>query len=249
MIKSAEVFRPRPISNGMKAVILAAGEGKRMQPLTFEVPKPLTRTRGKTLLEHTFDVLPQEISEVVLVVGYLGQKIVDFCGDNFYGKKITYVWQDKKLGTGHALRLCEPHLRGTGKFLFMFSDDLFDKESIADMITEDAAIHVAEHKEPWRFGVVSLNNDGSVHSIIEKPDTPSTNLVLTGVKVLSDKIFDYEPDLHPVSKEYYDVTMIQKMIQDGHTIVPVRARFWFPIATPEDLKSAESYREGEKKSQ
>ncbi|OGZ96004.1 MAG: hypothetical protein A2847_00045 [Candidatus Sungbacteria bacterium RIFCSPHIGHO2_01_FULL_50_25] len=210
-----------------------------MQPLTFEVPKPLVKTRGKTLLEHTFDALPQEIDEVVLVVGYLGQKIVDFCGDNFKEKKIVYVWQDKKLGTGHALKLCEPHLRGTGKFLFMFSDDLFDKESIQDMIQHDLAVHVKEHDEPWRFGVVSLARDGSVHSIIEKPAVPPTNLVLTGVKVLSDKIFDYEPDLHPVSGEYYDVTMIQKMIQDGHTIVPVRARFWFPIATPEDLAAAE----------
>ena len=172
-------------------------------------------------------------------MGYLGQKIVDFCGDNFKEKKIVYVWQDKKLGTGHALKLCEPHLRGTGKFLFMFSDDLFDKESIQDMIQHDLAVHVKEHDEPWRFGVVSLARDGSVHSIIEKPAVPPTNLVLTGVKVLSDKIFDYEPDLHPVSGEYYDVTMIQKMIQDGHTIVPVRARFWFPIATPEDLAAAE----------
>lgn len=210
-----------------------------MQPLTFEIPKPLTRTRGKTLLEHTFDVLPQEINEVILVVGYLGQKIVDFCGDNFCGKKITYVWQNEKLGTGHALRLCEEHLRGSGKFLMMFSDDLFDKESIADMVAHDMAVHVADHQEPKRFGVVSLNNDGTIHSIIEKPEVPPTNLVLTGVKVFSDKIFDYEPDLHPVSGEYYDVTMIQKMIQDGHIIVPVRARFWFPISTPQDLKDAE----------
>ena len=223
----------------MKAIILAAGEGKRMQPLTFEIPKPLTRTRGKTLLEHTFDVLPQEVNEVILVVGYLGEKIVDFCGDNFNGKKITYVWQDKKLGTGHALKLCEPHLRGTGKFLMMFSDDLFDKESIQDMIKHDLAVHVKEHDEPHRFGVVSLASDGSVHAIIEKPAVPSTNLVLTGVKVLSDKIFDFEPDLHPVTGEYYDVTMLQKMIQAGHKIIPVKARFWFPIATPKDLETAE----------
>lgn len=223
----------------MKAVILAAGEGKRMQPLTFEIPKPLTKTRGKTLLEHTFDVLPQEIDEVILVVGYLGQKIVDFCGDNFNGKKITYVWQDKKLGTGHALKLCENHLRGSGKFLMMFSDDLFDKESIQDMMKHDIAVHVKEHEEPQRFGVVSLAEDGSVHSIIEKPETPPTNLVLTGVKILSDKIFDFEPDLHPVTGEYYDVTMLQKMIQAGHKIVPVKARFWFPITSPEDLKEAE----------
>lgn len=223
----------------MKAVILAAGEGKRMQPLTFEVPKPLVKTRGKTLLEHTFDVLPPEVDEVILVVGYKGDQIVKFCGENFKGKKITYVWQDKKMGTGHALKLCEPHLRGSGKFLLMFSDDLFDKESIADMVDHEMAVHVAEHDEPHRFGVVSLNSDGSVDSIIEKPENPPTNLVLTGVKMLSDKIFDYEPDLHPTSNEFYDVTMIQKMIRDGHTVMPVRARFWFPVASPKDLEKAE----------
>ncbi len=223
----------------MRAIILAAGEGKRMQPLTFENPKPLIKTRGKTLIEHTFDVLPHEVDEVILVVGYLGNKIKDFCGNSFKGKRITYVEQEKKLGTGHALKLCEPFLRGTGKFLMMYSDDLFDKESIQDMVRENMAVHVAEHNEPERFGVVSLNGDGTVHSIIEKPENPPTNLVLTGVKILSDKIFNYEPDLHPVTGEYYDVTMLQKMINDGHKITPVRARFWFPIATPEDLIAAE----------
>lgn len=222
----------------MKCVILAAGEGIRMRPLTIENPKPLLKVAGKSLLEHTFSVLPQEVDEVILVVGYLGEKIRNFCGDNFYGRPVTYVWQAEKLGTGYALRLCKPNL-GKGRFLLLYADDLHGSLGIRDCLRHERSLLISEHQNPKKFGVVTLNPDGSVKQIIEKPDDPPTNLVSTGAMVLDQSIFDYESDPHP-NGEHYLTSMFDKMLKD-HKVMAARAERWFPIATPEDLLAAEKF--------
>src|SRR3989338_11252442 len=107
----------------MKCVILAAGEGIRMRPLTLEKPKPLLAINGKPLIEHVIENLPKEIDELVVVIGYKGEQIKDFLGKKFHGLKVKYVWQKEKLGTGHALRLCREHL-GSDNFLMLFADDI-----------------------------------------------------------------------------------------------------------------------------
>lgn len=222
----------------MKCVILAAGEGIRMRPLTLENPKPLLKVAGKPLLEHIVSNLPDEIDELVLVVGYLGEKIREFCGERFLGRKVNYVWQEKKLGTGHALKLCEPHL-GDGKFLMLYADDLHSREGLKKCLEHDRALMVAEHNEPRRFGVVSVDENGVVTKVVEKPENPESNLVSTGAMVLDGKIFDYEPDIHP-NGEYYLTSMFDKMIKD-YEVMAVKANGWFPIATPEDLVAAEYF--------
>src|SRR3989338_8673122 len=95
----------------MQAVILAAWLGTRMGQLTKDTPKPLLKIADKTLLEHNLTALPDEIDEVVLVVGYLDDQIRNFVGKKFLGKKITYVHQEKLRGTGHALSMCKGVVR------------------------------------------------------------------------------------------------------------------------------------------
>ena len=91
----------------MKAVIFAAGEGRRLHPLTLTQPKPLVKVFEKPLIQHTWDVLPNEISEVLIVVGYKQEMIREFLGDEFQDKKVTYIIQLEPLGTAHALELCK----------------------------------------------------------------------------------------------------------------------------------------------
>jgi len=139
----------------MKAIILAAGEGKRMRPLTLTRPKPMVSILGKPLLHHIIDSLPAEITELVIVVGYKAEAIQKYFGANFEGKKIHYAHQERALGNAHALFLCKPYIKKGEKFLAMFADDLHSPAAIAKLIKRDWGLLVAEHPEPRKFGVVN----------------------------------------------------------------------------------------------
>jgi NDP-sugar pyrophosphorylase family protein len=222
----------------MKAIILAAGEGVRMRPLTENKPKPLLEVGGKTILEQIISRLPDEIDELILVVGYLGQQIVDFCKDEFCGRKVQYVWQEKKLGTYHALKICQHLFEPNERFLILFADDIHGAEGIEGCLKYERALIVEETKEPWKFGIVDLNEDQSINDIIEKPENPPSNLASTGVLLLDTKIFDYEADQHP-NGEYYLTSALSKMLKDGHKVYAVKSTLWLPIGYPEDIKKAE----------
>ena len=222
----------------MKCVILAAGEGRRMRPLTEHAPKPLLKVAGRPIIEHVISALPEEITELVVVTGYLGDKIRQFLGKKFLGRDIAYVHQDQRLGTAHALKLCQPHLGGE-RFLFTNADDLYDPAGIKECLRHERSLLVAEHDEPERFGVVSINSDGTVADIIEKPEQPKTRLVSTGLMALDENIFSYRPDRHK-NGEYYLTTMVEKMLTD-YPVHAVKTSWWFPIASPEHLSLAEEF--------
>jgi NDP-sugar pyrophosphorylase family protein len=98
------------ISKIMKAILLAAGEGKRMRPLTLETPKPMIDVLGKPLLHHLIDGLPSEITVLIIVIGYKGEQIRAYFGESFEGRKVSYVIQEKQIGNAQALELCQPLL-------------------------------------------------------------------------------------------------------------------------------------------
>ena len=112
----------------MQAVILAAGLGTRMRPLTDAVAKPLLKIGDRPLLEYTFDALPDEIDEVIVVIGYLGEQIRTYLGEEFRGRKIKYVVQEKLEGTAKALWEAKSLLRE--RFLVLMADDIFAKKNI-----------------------------------------------------------------------------------------------------------------------
>ena len=173
----------------MKCIILAAGEGVRMKPLTNDTPKPMLKISGRPILEHILSDLPSEVDEVVLVVGYLKEIIMNHFGNRFNNLKITYIEQGQKLGTYKALELCKHLLNDDERFLMLYADDLHSKDGIAACLKYDYSILVADHSEPQKFGVVSINSDGSIKSVIEKPRNPESNTVSTGVMVLDQNIF------------------------------------------------------------
>lgn len=223
----------------MKAIILAAGEGTRMRPLTLKTPKPLLKVGGSPILKHIVSRLPNVINELILVIGYLGEQIKDYCGDEFLGKQVHYVWQGKKLGTYHALKLCEPLIEKGERFFVLYADDIHGKEGIENCLNHKRALIVEEVEDPRKFGVVRLNSDNSIAEIIEKPEIPSSNLVSAGVLLLDSKIFEYEADLHP-NGECYLTSALSKMLRDGHQIFAVKSTFWLPIGYPDDIKQAET---------
>lgn len=221
----------------MKAVIFAAGEGKRLHPLTLDKPKPLVEVLGKPLIQHIWEVLPSVIDEVIVVIGYKSEMMRDFLGNEFMGRKITYVEQLEPLGTAHALKLCKPYLENEEKFLLMYPDDIHDKVGVAKCVEYDASILVSFVDDPRRFGVVVPNEDGTIKNIEEKPEHPKSNLAATGVYVLNPNIFKYDA-MHTKNGEYYITDMIEGYIHDNPVQI-VESAFWIPIAYPHDITRAE----------
>jgi NDP-sugar pyrophosphorylase family protein len=222
----------------MKAIILAAGEGKRMRPLTLQKPKPMLEVLGKPLLHWIIESLPSEITELIIVIGYKGGAIKAYFGERFEGRSITYVVQERAEGTAHALFLCKPHLAPGEKFLFLFADDLHSKEALEKLIAHPLAVLVREHNNPSRFGVVTAALDGTVLAIEEKPLNPKTNLVVVGVYVFDDRIFRYELVKHERLHEYFVPDLVTQLIAE-HRMVVEKSDFWHPIGFPDDLDEAE----------
>lgn len=221
----------------MKAVILAAGEGIRMRPLTHNKPKPMIEVLEQPLLCHILKSLPEEINEIILVIGYLGDQIKNYFGEKFGRFKITYVYQQKKLGTAHALWLCRKQLQEE-KFLILYADDLQSKDDIKKCMAYPLAILVKEVEDPQRFGVIIADKTGIVLDMIEKPEFPVSHLASTGVYVLDHRIFNYPARKHE-NGEYY-ITDSLAQLAKNHEVIAVKANFWLPIGYPEDLKKAEA---------
>jgi UDP-N-acetylglucosamine diphosphorylase / glucose-1-phosphate thymidylyltransferase / UDP-N-acetylgalactosamine diphosphorylase / glucosamine-1-phosphate N-acetyltransferase / galactosamine-1-phosphate N-acetyltransferase len=219
----------------MQAVILAAGKGTRMQPLTLERPKPLVEVAGKPLLAHIINSLPQEIDEVIVVVGYKGDMIVEYFGDMFEGRRLKYVRQDEPLGTAHALDQARHLLHDS--FLVMYGDDLIDGLSVANALKHKSCLLAYEHPEPQNFGVIVLKEDGTLKHIVEKPKVPPSNLVSAAGLVLHEGLFDYY-EAQVEGKEYCIPDVLDRYVRD-HPVHVERLAFWHPVNSIEQLNMAE----------
>jgi len=222
----------------MKAVILAAGEGIRMRPLTESRPKPMIEVLGKPLLHHILDSMPEEINEIILVVGYKGDQIKNYFGCRFGRFKINYVHQAEKLGTAHGLWLCKD-LLGEERFLMLYADDLQSKEDIKKCLAHPLSIMVKEVEDPRRFGVIIADEKGRVLDLVEKPEFPISKLASTGVKVLDGRIFNYPARKHE-NGEYYITSSLAQFIKE-HDVFVERAAVWIPIGNSEDLARANEH--------
>lgn len=221
----------------MQAVIMAAGEGKRMRPLTEKLPKPLIKVAGKPIIEHVLDALPSEVDEIIIVIGYKGDMIQKHLGNAYHGIPIRYVHQWMQAGTAHALSLARPFL--AGKFLLLNADDILGHEAIGEAVKHPLSIMAIRHDEPHKFGVIKARDDGTMESIIEKPKEFIGNLVSTGAMVLDDRLFGYEAAKHEATGEYFMTHPLSLMAAE-HPIVVVEQPLYLSVGYPEDIDKAEA---------
>ncbi len=220
----------------MKAIILAAGKGVRLRPYTHLTPKPLLKVNHKRIIDYLLESLPDEVSEIILVVGHLKRRIKWHLGNSYKGKKITYVVQKEKKGTAHALFLCKPYLKDEKKFLVVFGDNLYAKKDLTECLNYSLAILAKKVDDPKAFGVLTFDKSHHLQEIIEKPKNPPSNLVACGAFVLNNKIFNYQ--MAPIIGQEFGLPQtIVEMAQDW-PIKIIQASFWLPIGYPRDLKKA-----------
>lgn len=224
----------------MKCVLLAAGEGVRMRPLTLIKPKSLLEVAGKPLLYYHFSALPEEINEVIVVIGYLADQIEKYLGNEFLGRKVSYVYMPKVVGT-YGVVAGARELLGQERFLVVYGDDLHNPLNFQRCLVQSGlSLLFAEIDNPDRFGEVVLNSDSTVKDVIEKPEKRLSNRVNTGPVVLDSRIFNYKPPISPKG-EYYLTDAVGAMVRAGHKVSGVKADWWIPIGYPEDLKKAEDF--------
>ncbi|MBN2042252.1 MAG: NTP transferase domain-containing protein [Candidatus Aenigmarchaeota archaeon] len=181
-----------------QAIILCGGEGTRLRPITYEIPKPLVPVHGKALLEHIFDLLKKyEIRDVTLSIGHMKQKIKEHVGDGSrYGLKINYVEEDKKLGTAGPLRLAKGSLKSA---FIMSNGDELKNINIMDMYDFHkrnnalATIALTTVSDPSQYGVAKLDGNRIVE-FVEKPkkNAPS-NLINAGFYILEPEVIEMIP--------------------------------------------------------
>ena len=206
-----------------------------MRPLTETIPKPLVKVAGKPLLDHAVDALPSAVTELIIVTGYLGEQIVQHCGDEFQGRKVTYVHQEKQNGPARALWLCKDLIKG--RFILMFADDIHGRGDIARATSYSRSMLAITSENPERFGVVVRNPDSTLYEMTEKPTNPQSNLVSTGPLVLDKNIFKYEP-AEAVNNEYFMPEILERYARD-YPMAVVEQQLWIPVGYPEDIKAAE----------
>jgi len=225
----------------MQAVILAAGRGTRMVELTEAVPKPMLDVLGRPLLEYKFEALPDEIDEVIIVVGYLGSVIQKHFGGSYAGKRILYVEQEELNGTAGALWDAREILKD--RFLVMMGDDIYARADMEACIAEGNVwrLLVQQLPELYRAGRVELDAEGNIVDIIEssKEDEmrKATGLASTNMFLLDTRIFEAPlVPKHAGSLEYgLPQTAIAASKSLGIRFEPVFTDQWIQITAPKDL--------------
>jgi UDP-N-acetylglucosamine diphosphorylase/glucosamine-1-phosphate N-acetyltransferase len=199
----------------MQAVILAAGEGKRVRPLTRSRPKALIPVANRPIIEYVIDALLKNgIRDIIVVVGYRKEQVTRFL--NQLDVRVEVVVQPKQLGTAHALQCAESKI--TGDFLVLPGDNYIDPHSIARIAGTSNAMLVREHPNPSNFGVVMLQ-DGYVTEIVEKPEHAQSLMVSTGIYSLKKEIFS-----HIQGNDLTDA--ISAMIHQGIRVQGIPADDW-----------------------
>ncbi|MDH7517875.1 MAG: sugar phosphate nucleotidyltransferase [Candidatus Thermoplasmatota archaeon] len=219
----------------MKAVILAAGEGKRLRPFTETMPKVMLPVCNKPILEHVFDAVKKSgINEIIVVVGYKKEVIMEYFKD-YNDIKIKYVVQDKQLGTANALLKAKNHIKDA--FIVLSGDNIIDQNSISNLIKDKSkySMLIKEHPHPSKYGVVFLEKQ-SLKQIVEKPKEEIGRFISTGIYKLPKNIFN---KIEKLSKQgIHDLSsVIQSIVEDGENINTIIAKSWMDIVYPWDLIS------------
>ncbi|MEM2105941.1 MAG: sugar phosphate nucleotidyltransferase [Candidatus Bathyarchaeia archaeon] len=237
----------------MKAVVLAAGEGVRLQPITLTRPKHMIKVGGKPLLEHCLSAVKASgINEVLIVTHYMGNVIREYFGDGKnFGLKIEYAEQNAVLGTGNAVSVAEPFV--DKDFLLVYGDLLFSKEAVTKVLNAykkaeavSAVMSVVPVDNPENYGMVELDEEGKVKKLVEKPKRSEapTNLANAGIYVFSTEIFEKTKETSASVRGEWEITdAISLLIKEKRNVIAAKIskEEWIDIGRPWDLLEANSW--------
>ncbi len=226
----------------MQAVVLAAGKGTRLKPLTNNKPKALVELDGTPLLEHVLKSLEKSgVKETVVVIGERGEQIEQYFGKKLGKMKLAYAKQKIQLGTAHALLQAKSKIKGD--FLMGHCDVIAPPalwKKLGKIKKFEAVMTLRREEEPEKFGVV-LTQEDLVAEIVEKPSAPKTDLVNAGCYKFSKSIFSEleKTKINPQRNEFELTDTLRSLAARKKVGFVLANEKIFDISTIQDLKDAE----------
>lgn len=230
----------------MKAIILCAGEGTRMRPLTYTSAKHLIPIANKPVIFYSIEAIAQAgIKELGIVVSpHREEEFKLTVGDGSrWGMKISYILQRQPKGLAHAVS-CAQEFIGREPFLVYLGDNLLEN-GVTDFVREfarghaNASLVLYEVEDPRSFGVAQLQ-DGQIIKVIEKPKDPPSNLAIVGVYLFDENIFEAIREIKPSWRDELEITdAIQRLIDKGYRVTPHLVQGWWKdVGKPDDMLHA-----------
>jgi len=222
----------------LKAIILVGGEGTRLRPLTYDIPKSMVPVLNRPFLEHTIAYLKKfGVKDVILALSYLPGSIRDYFGDGSnLGVQLTYSVESSPLGTAGAVKNAERYLEST---FVVLNGDIFTGLDIADMLAfhrhngAKATIALTWVDNPCAFGVVETDGDGRVQCFIEKPspDRVTTNWINAGIYILETEVLEHVP---AGSHYMFEKGLFPLLLELGDPVYGYPfSGYWLDMGTPE----------------
>jgi glucose-1-phosphate thymidylyltransferase len=217
----------------MKAIILCAGRGTRLRPLTFSNAKHLIPIANKPVMLYGLEAIAAAgITEVGVVVGENRSEFVRELGDGErWGVKISYIVQEEPKGLAHAARVARDFCQGE-PFLMYLGDNIFQsgmKEAVKlyKAHRPSAITFLYEVEDPRPYGVVEME-DNRVIRVVEKPKEPRSRWILTGAYIFDSIVFDVIDQLKPSRRGEYEITdAIQGLVDRGAEVLPYFVQGWW----------------------
>ncbi|MCC7434353.1 MAG: NTP transferase domain-containing protein [Methanoregulaceae archaeon] len=237
----------------MKGVILAAGKGSRLFPVTHHIPKPLLPIANRPTLEYAFDRLKEiGVREIAIVVGDNEGEMRAALGDgSAFGLELSYVRQTEPKGLAHALTFAESFI-DREPFVMYLGDAIYSEGFIqhAKRFIESGAANlniVKPVEDPSRFGVANVDGE-RITKLVEKPKEPESNLAMAGLYFFGPEIWGVLPGLPPSARGEYEITdAIQRLIDGGHLVLAgVYEGTWFDTGTLDSFLETSAFLTGGK---
>jgi len=220
----------------MKCVILAAGEGKRVHPLTYTRPKVMLPVANKPILEwNLINAIGAGFSEFIFVVGYKSEMVRNYFGNgNKWKVNIEYVNQGDAFGTAHAIGIVEKFVND---FVVLSGDTIFGKQDIKKIAENKNSMGIIDAENAKDYGVVETK-DKKIVKIYEKMENPFTNIINAGIYHFNKKIFDYIRKTEKSMRGEYEITDSINMMLNDKKLDGIFLKEWRDVVYPWHLLDA-----------
>jgi len=225
----------------MDGIILAGGAGTRMHPLTLHCPKPLLPLQNRPILEWSLLSLRGVVERVLVVVHYLREQIAAYMAQQRIFPQYALVAQlPQPMGTGHALRCCQPALQ-SADFLVINGDDLYSRAALQGLSQRRYGILTTPREDYARYGVVLRDAQGGLQRIDEKPPPgryrpPAACSI--GAYKLNSAVFQHVAA--PSVRGEIEISDIVTALAAQQRVDVLESPFWLPIGDPAAFAAAQT---------